>query len=94
MCDVNLLIKIQACWRNVCKPYKKLDIDCIDQLNKWILLSKEHEMYNCAIETWTVNDVNKRNIAAQNKLNYLEIFSIDINVCISKLLEKIKGLSY
>ena len=58
-----------------------------------ILLSKEHKMYNCAIETWTVNDVNKRNIAAQNKLNYLEIFSIDINVCVSKLLEKIKGLS-
>ena len=94
LCDFDLFIEIQGFWTHGFKPYNKLDIECINLLNKWILLSKEHKMYNCAIKNWTVNDVNKRNVAAQNKLNYLEIFSIDINVCISKLLEKIKGLSY
>lgn len=32
--------------------------------------------YNIEIETWTIRDVNKRNIAKQNNLNYLEFWNI------------------
>jgi len=41
---------------------------------------------------WTIRDVKKREIAKQNKLNYLEIFSNDINECISQLKQKIESL--
>ena len=40
--------------------------------------SKNTKYYNVAIEVWTKRDVNKRNIAKQNNLNYLEIFSNNI----------------
>jgi hypothetical protein len=37
-------------------------------------------MYHATIETWTERDVKKREIAKNNKLNYLEIFKFtDIN---------------
>lgn len=34
--------------------------------------------YEKAINIWTVKDVLKRQTAKQNNLNYLEIFSIDL----------------
>ena len=40
--------------------------------------SKNTKYYNVAIEVWTKRDINKRNIAKQNNLNYLEIFSNNI----------------
>ena len=39
--------------------------------------SKDKKQYKRAIKTWTVKDVEKRNIAKKNKLNYLEFFNID-----------------
>ena len=45
----------------------------VEILNLWI--SKNDDYYNSAINIWTNRDIEKRNIAKQNKLNYLEIFS-------------------
>ena len=45
--------------------------------------------YNSAIYTLTQSDVNKRNIAKQNNLNYLEIFSYNIDECIKIFNNKI-----
>lgn len=42
--------------------------------------------------TWTDRDVKKRNIAKQNHLNYLEIFSTDIDVCVEQIKTKISEL--
>lgn len=39
--------------------------------------------YEKAINIWTVKDVLKREIAKQNNLNYLEIFSIDLEKAIN-----------
>lgn len=39
--------------------------------------SKNTEYYNNAITTWTIRDVNKRNIAKQNNLNYIEFWNIN-----------------
>lgn len=33
--------------------------------------------YNNAITTWTIRDVNKRNIAKNNNLNWIEFWNID-----------------
>ena len=53
---------------------------------------KNKDYYNVASDVWTIRDVKKREIAKQNKLNYLEIFSNDINECISQLKQKIESL--
>ena len=54
--------------------------------------AKNNNYYNSAIYVWTVSDVNRRNIAKQNNLNYLEIFSIKLDECIKQLNNYIKTL--
>lgn len=39
-------------------------------------LDNRYTRYDAVIDTWTVRDVMKRNEAKNNKLNYLEIFSL------------------
>ena len=47
-------------------------------LNEWTL--KDNKFYNNAIYTWTDLDVRKRNIAKQNNLNYITLWTLsDIN---------------
>ena len=38
---------------------------------------KNKSRYDVEIETWTIKDVNKRNIAKQNKLNYIEFWNVN-----------------
>ena len=52
--------------------------------------SKNSPYYLDAIKTWTIRDVNKRKIAKENKLNYLEIFSCKIDVIIKQFTDYLK----
>lgn len=38
---------------------------------------KQKSRYLSELETWTIRDVKKRNIAKENKLNYVEVFTIE-----------------
>ena len=71
----DLFIEINGSWVHGYHPYNnsKEDKETVD---RW--RSKNTKYYNNAIQTWTIRDVKKREIAKQNNLNYLEIFSIDI----------------
>ena len=79
----NLYIEIQASWTHGGHPFN-IEIDK-DILESW--KSKDTDYYNNAIETWTVRDVKKRDLAKQNHLKYLEIFSNNIDEVI-KCFEK------
>ena len=71
----DLYIEIQASWTHGGHPFN-IEMDK-NILERW--KSKNTDFYKTAIEIWTKRDVNKRNIAKQNQLNYLEIFSNDID---------------
>ena len=73
----DLYIEIQASWTHGFHPYES-DNE-LDKYTLEIWKSKNTDFYKAAIETWTVCDINKRNIAKQNNLNYLEIFSNNID---------------
>ena len=73
----DLYIEIQASWTHGFHPYES-DNE-LDKYTLEIWKSKNTDFYKAAIETWTVRDINKRNIAKQNNLNYLEIFSNNID---------------
>ena len=60
-------------------PFDKTNIEDINCLNEY--KNKHTKYYDKIIEVWTVRDVNKRNIAKENKLNYLEVFTTDIEKC-------------
>lgn len=88
--DYKLFIEIQGCWTHGKKPYEGTEDDN-KILECW--KNKHTKFYDRAIYVWTELDVRKRKIAFDNKLNYLEIFSIKIEDCIDNFLNKIKELS-
>ena len=80
MCDfyipsLNLYIECNYHWTHGGHPYNENSINDINKVNE--LSSKNTKFYNNAIYTWTIKDVNKRNIAKQNNLNYIEFWNIN-----------------
>lgn len=88
MCDfyipsLDLYIECNYHWTHGRHPFNENDKNDIEVLNKW--KAKNTKYYFGAIYTWTIRDINKRNIAKQNNLNYLEFWNIN------ELIEWIKG---
>ena len=52
--------------------------------------SKNTDYYKNAINVWTNRDVNKRELAKKNNLNYLEIFSCKLDECVETFQNYIK----
>ena len=71
----NLYIECNYHWTHGFHPFDDINKDDVKKLNLW--KSKQTKYYINAINTWTIRDVNKRNIAKKNNLNYIEFFSID-----------------
>lgn len=78
---LNLYIEIQGSWTHGKHPFNPDNKKDNEKLNYW--KSKDNEYYNNAIYTWTDLDVRKRQCARDNHLNYLEIFSNNIEDCIT-----------
>lgn len=73
--DLDIFIECNYHWTHGGHPYNENNIDDIDKANKW--KEKNTKYYDNAINTWTIRDVNKRNIAKDNSLNYFEFWNID-----------------
>ena len=72
--SLNLYIECNYHWTHGHHPYNQYNQNDINTINSW--KEKNTKFYNNAITTWTVRDVNKRNIAKQNNLNYIEFWDI------------------
>ena len=86
--DNDLYLEIQGNWTHGYRPFNSNDNKDKLQLLEW--QSKNNKFYNCAIETWTKRDVLKRETAKKNNLNYLEVFTTNINVLINEYKRAIK----
>ena len=83
--DSNYYIEIQGSWTHGGHPFDINNMNDIETLKEWENKSEKSDFYKKAIYVWTKHDVKKRNIAKENGINYLEIFSCDFNVCLNKL---------
>ena len=72
--SLDLFIECNYHWTHGKKPYEGTEDDK-QIVEKW--KAKGTKFYINAIQTWTIRDVNKRNIAKQNKLNYIEFWNIN-----------------
>jgi len=72
--SLNLYIECNYHWTHGGHPYNENNKKDQNQLKNW--KEKNTKFYNNAINTWTIRDVNKRNIAKQNNLNYIEFWSL------------------
>ena len=88
----DLRIEIQGYFSHNTHPFNPNNKDDINKLNEWKSLSKNKPQYNSAIKIWTIIDPLKRKTAKDNNLNYLEIFSSDLDECIKQIKCKIKEL--
>jgi len=85
--DKDLYVEIHGSWTHGFHPYTGSEED-LAMVDRW--KSKSTAYYDNAIETWTIRDVKKRDVAKQNSLNYIEIFSIDLETCIYTINNFIK----
>lgn len=83
--DIDTFIEIQGTWLHGYHPYNPNSKEDIEQLKFLKEKAKEHTYYQCAIQVWTIGDVKKRNLAKENKLNYVELWNEnDIKEWLSK----------
>jgi hypothetical protein len=73
--SLDLYIECNYHWTHGGHPYNENNKDDIETLNKW--KEKDTKFYTNAITTWTIRDVNKRNIVKENNLNYIEFWNIN-----------------
>ena len=75
-------------WTHGIHPYDPTNKDDQETLQLW--KSKNTKFYENAINTWTIRDVQKRECAKKNGLNYLEIFSNDFDEALEQLLPRLQ----
>ena len=66
-------------------------------MNKWkakcgIRNNGQVNQYVNGVNVWTHRDPLKRETAKNNNLNYLEIFSVNVDECLNQIITKIKEL--
>ena len=81
---LNIYIEVQCSHYHHFKPFNYIEDKY--ELERLYKKSKDHPQYKSIIETWTIRDIKKRNVANKNKLNYIEIWPSD------NIEEKIKNI--
>ena len=71
--EIDTYIEYQGHWSHGKEPY--IDTDSQRETVK-LWESKNTKYYNNAIEVWTKRDVNKRQIAKENHINWIEFFNM------------------
>ena len=82
-----LFIEIQGSWTHGGHPYDPDNKDDKKELQK--MIDKHSDHYDIAIDTWTVRDPLKRKTAHENNLNWIEVFTNDINILIENVKSKL-----
>ena len=83
--DKNIYLEIQGYWHHGPAPYDSTNHEHQKILNKLTTRAKNSRNHLDAINTWTIRDPLKRKIAYEHHLNFIEVFTYDINVLINKV---------
>lgn len=73
--EFDLFLELQGTWTHGKHAFDKNSKEDQLILEQWKKKSEEHPFYLNAIKTWTERDVEKRNTAKENKLNFKEVWS-------------------
>lgn len=75
--SIDTYIEYNGSWTHGGHPFNETDNNDINTLYLWTEKAKTSNFYKNAIHTWTIRDVNKRNCAKENNLNFYEFYSIN-----------------
>lgn len=73
--SIDTYIECNFHWTHGEHPFNENNEDDLKIVNEW--KNKNTEYFNNAVNTWCNLDVNKRKMAKQNNLNYLEFYYIE-----------------
>ena len=73
---LNIYIEYQGTWTHGSKPFEGTEED-LAKLDKWEQKALDSKFYHNAIDVWTKSDVEKRRLARENGLNWIEFFNMD-----------------
>ena len=73
--SLDIFIECQYGWMHGKHAFDNNNNNDLLILEKW--KSKHTKYYDNVINTWTIRDVNKRNIAKKNNLKYIEVWNIE-----------------
>jgi hypothetical protein len=91
--DYDLYIEIQGNWMHGKHPYDKNNKEDLDTVNIWKNKPQDRPQYKMAIKVWTISDPLKRQTAKDNNLNWIEIFTVDVNKVIETFINTISKLN-
>lgn len=79
--SIDTFIELQCMWTHGGNPYNPNSIEDQAKLQRWQSIANNgSRVYKNAIKVWTVLDPNKRKIAKENHLNYIEVFDSDFEI--------------
>ena len=87
--DKDLYLEIQGNWTHGNHPYNQNDKNDQKELQK--MIDKGTKYYNGAIKIWTERDPLKRQTAKKNNLNWVEVFTTDLDELINIFDSKYKN---
>ena len=73
--SLDLYIECNYHWTHGGHLFDKNNINDLEKINKW--KRNNSKFYNNAINTWTIRDIEKYNIALKNKINIKYFYSLD-----------------
>lgn len=78
---LDLFIELNASWTHDDHWFNPNDKNDLAKIDEWHYEATAHHklFYFSAIETWTKRDIEKRNIAIKNKLNYIVFWNNDLS---------------
>ena len=78
--SIDTYIELQGMWTHGKHPFDNTVEEDILTLQQWQQKASTSKFYKNAIETWTISDVKKREMARKNNLNFIEIFGNNFEI--------------
>lgn len=75
--SLDTFVELNLFWTHGKSPFDKMNLEHIDILKEWEKRAETHLHYVQAIDTWTVRDLRKLQIARDNNLNYITYYNGD-----------------
>ena len=72
-----MFIECNYFWTHHGHFFDKSNENDIKELQKMIILSESHNFYKGAIKVWTESDLQKRDMAIKNNLNYKVFWNVN-----------------
>lgn len=71
---LDLFIELNLHWTHGDEPFNLSNVEHLKKLSEWQNRAGKSDFYKTAVSIWTQKDVEKRDVAKKNNLNYLELF--------------------